>query len=84
MTRFQMTRRFLTTRVFEGPNLRVRAIKGYNLTRRVTSRQLVGKFVKIKCVNPLTHRVIKVAFICLKRPEKTKIIKKEVEGSNRP
>jgi hypothetical protein len=31
MTRFQMTRRFLTPRVFEGPNIWERAIKGYNL-----------------------------------------------------
>jgi hypothetical protein len=30
MTRFQMTRRFLTPRVFEGPNLWERAIKGYH------------------------------------------------------
>jgi hypothetical protein len=29
MTRFQMTRRFLTPRVFEGSNLWERAIKGY-------------------------------------------------------
>jgi hypothetical protein len=35
-------------------------------------------------LNPLTQRAIKIDFIFLKRPEKTKIIKKEVEDSNRP
>ena len=29
MTRFQMTRRFLTPRFFEGPNIAERTIKGY-------------------------------------------------------
>jgi hypothetical protein len=40
--------------------------------------------LNISLINLLTHRAIKVAFIFLKRPEKTKIFKKEVEGSNRP
>ena len=35
MTRFQMTRRFLTPRVFEGPNLWERAIKGYQMMTKI-------------------------------------------------
>jgi hypothetical protein len=33
-------------------------------------------------LNPLRHRAIKVAFIFLKRLVMTKIIEKEVQGSN--
>jgi hypothetical protein len=33
-------------------------------------------------LNPVTHRAIKVAFIFMKRPEKTNIIEIEAEGSN--
>jgi hypothetical protein len=46
MTCFQMTRRFLTPRVFEGPNLWERAIKGYrdNLTDdRKQSGNMIGQ-----------------------------------------
>ena len=42
------------------------------------------KYYHYNFVNPFTHRAIKVVFIFLKRPEKTKIIGIEVEGSNRP
>jgi hypothetical protein len=36
-----------------------------------------------KQVNPLRHRAIKVAFIFLKRPKMTKIVKIKIQGSNR-
>jgi hypothetical protein len=57
------------------------------MTRHFLVLKITGKVTQIKCnqklLNPLTHRAIKVPFIFLKRPEKTKIFKKEVEGSNR-